>query len=56
MAIATVMLVSLLTGCTDSSKQTVIKKTDYDAAAEVKKFKLNELSEEEKELYHRNGL
>ena len=43
-----IMMLSILTGCTDSSKVTSIKKVDYDPVAEVKRFKLAELSETEK--------
>ena len=42
------VILSVLTGCTDSSKTTSIKQVDYDPAVEVKRFKLNELSEKEK--------
>lgn len=43
-----VILFSTLTGCKDSSKTTLVKQTDYDPVAEVSRFKLNELSELEK--------
>lgn len=42
------MLLSILTGCTDSSKNTSLVQVDYDPVAEVAKFQLNDLSEAEK--------
>lgn len=42
------MGVVFLAGCTDSSKETVIQKVDYDPIAEVAKYELGELSESDK--------
>lgn len=49
------MLAAISAGCTDSSKETVIQEVDYDPVAEVAKYKLGELSEEDKNFVIQMG-
>lgn len=41
--------ISMLSGCRDSSTSSVVGETDYDAVAEVARFDLEELSQEDKD-------
>jgi len=46
---------TLLSACTDSSKETVIQEIDYDPAAEVAKYELGEIPEEDKDFVVQMG-
>ena len=48
MILVLVMGVIFLAGCTDSSKDSIIKEVDYDPVAEVAKYKVGELTEADK--------
>lgn len=48
--LVSVIMVPILTGCTDSSKETIIKEIDYDPAEEVARYELGELSDADKDF------
>lgn len=50
MLLVLVMIVSIVAGCTDSSKETVIQEIDYDPVAEATKYELGELSDSDKDF------
>ncbi|MBU5428013.1 ABC transporter substrate-binding protein [Tissierella pigra] len=50
MSLVLAMMVAVVSGCTDSSKNTVIQEVDYDPAVEVAKYELGELSAGDKDF------
>lgn len=55
MVLALAMGIVFLGGCTDSSKESAIQEIDYDPAAEVAKYDLGELSQEDKDFVIQMG-
>jgi NitT/TauT family transport system substrate-binding protein len=50
MSLVLAMMVAVVAGCTDSSKNTVIQEVDYDPTVEVAKYELGELSAGDKDF------
>ncbi|MBU5436537.1 ABC transporter substrate-binding protein [Tissierella sp. MSJ-40] len=50
MLLVSIMIAASATGCTDSSKETVIQEIDYDPAVEAAKYELGELTDADKDF------